>query len=514
MIGKGQDIHVTTTNPNTNLGKITLHPVQLPPILQATGTLTISLSNPACVRLFDAAGELLSPADLTINLSAPAGRLAGLANGDEDIYVEGLTANPDLTITYTYTGTGSGSAVTGSTAIHMAVADLSLVASDGTTVTTIPGGVPEAESTNAASGSPDSQYGDAEDITEAGFTVAISGLHSGQISKLTVSADGGATSDPVQLTDSAAGVLSDSALVLSDTDGGDSMGEDSDGMAPSRLLTGDAEPEGGRPEPLWGDPVAYGPGGVVVVAEVQTNHDKLIYQQAAPWTIHRDPSSDYATAICGGGTVAQLAAKVSLQVADVGHWLTLPGDGMVQVKTAAGIWITKDASELVSTDFIPAGVTASVPNVWIDADLMQGGGLWSRFTSIGGSLGSFFGTDLFTWGYKILKPTTYGALVQDLTSEKGAIWGIVIWAHGSDNGYVGTYKSTPADEGTLWGYQSQITDLLNTQGFKLAHSYAMQCYSFVTTEGGTNYKTLWDGVSIDDHGYYGINGLGIDFGSP
>jgi hypothetical protein len=118
LISQGDTVTVSGEDADTNMARITLHPVQLPPALQNTGTLTITLSNLASVRLFDADGEVLSPADLTIDLAALSGLLAGLANGDEDIYVEGLTANPDLTITYAYKGTGSNSAVTGSTAIH------------------------------------------------------------------------------------------------------------------------------------------------------------------------------------------------------------------------------------------------------------------------------------------------------------------------------------------------------------------------------------------------------------
>jgi hypothetical protein len=209
LIAQGDSVEVSGEDADTNMARITLHPVQLPPSLQNTGTLTITLSNPASVRLFDSDGELLSPADLTIDLSAPTGLLAGLANGDEDIYAEGLTANPDLTITYAYKGTGTGSAVTGSTVVHMAVADLDFVANDGTIYDSIPGDIVQQELDQSSSedstietsdpgaitwqglvdtaGSQGNAfYGADEGITEAEFRLHVGGLSSTQIGELTI----------------------------------------------------------------------------------------------------------------------------------------------------------------------------------------------------------------------------------------------------------------------------------------------------------------------------------------
>jgi hypothetical protein len=67
-----------------------------------SGTLTLSVSNPAVVRLFSSAGD--KPlADYTVDLAAPSGDLSALAaGGSVKVYVEGLSASPNVTFTLTY----------------------------------------------------------------------------------------------------------------------------------------------------------------------------------------------------------------------------------------------------------------------------------------------------------------------------------------------------------------------------------------------------------------------------
>jgi hypothetical protein len=232
LIAQGDTVEVSGEDADTNMARITLHQVQLPPSLQNTGTLTITLSNPACVRLFDSDGELLSPADLTIDLTAPTGLLAGLANDDEDIYVEGLTANPDLTITYTYKGTGTGSAVTGSTAVHMAVAAVTLFGSDGSPLAEIPGFTSEDDVLAAAGEGQNGNTGAAanyvgqQQVAACGVKIGLAGLFSSQLIQMgvTTTAGGSLTDMPVVTQPTSgprtAGLVSTSSIVLMDpTDG-------------------------------------------------------------------------------------------------------------------------------------------------------------------------------------------------------------------------------------------------------------------------------------------------------
>jgi hypothetical protein len=229
LISQGDTVTVSGEDADTNMARITLHQVQLPPALQNTGTLTITLSNSTCVRLFDADGELLSPADLTIDLAAPSGRLAGLANGDEDIYVEGLAANPDLTITYAYKG-NNGAA--GSTSIHMAVAVVTLVGSDGSILPGIPGFISEddvlaaaGEGQNGNTGAA-ANYGGQQQVAACGVKIGLVGLFSSQLIQMgvTTTAGGSLTDMPVVTQPTSgprtAGLVSTSSIVVMDpTDG-------------------------------------------------------------------------------------------------------------------------------------------------------------------------------------------------------------------------------------------------------------------------------------------------------
>ncbi|GBC63461.1 hypothetical protein DENIS_4455 [Desulfonema ishimotonii] len=119
----------------------------------------------------------------------------------------------------------------------------------------------------------------------------------------------------------------------------------------------------------------------------------------------------------------------------------------------------------------------SVPNVWISADLLRGAtwwGLnpWDRFVNIGGTLGRFIGTSIFTSGdFKIIKPNTPKQLKEAIKNNAGDIWGIVIFAHGTKEGYIadGAAKT--------YTHQMSILKLLDRNKFKVAKAYAMQCYS-------------------------------------
>jgi RHS repeat-associated protein len=112
-----------------------------------------------------------------------------------------------------------------------------------------------------------------------------------------------------------------------------------------------------------------------------------------------------------GDTITSLAEEVQLEASEFDQW------GVV---------------EIGSND---RPCVVSVPNVWISADLLQGGGVWDRIVNIGGSVGRFIGTDLFTWGFKILKPNTIQELRSTVRSNSGDLWGLAVFGHGTEDGY-------------------------------------------------------------------------------
>ena len=87
----------------------------------------------------------------------------------------------------------------------------------------------------------------------------------------------------------------------------------------------------------------------------------------------------------------------------------------------------------------------SVPNIWIEADLLRGGGIYDQvIVNQGGTIGSFFGQTLGRWGYHTLKPETPNGLLETVNSNKKDIYGLTVYAHGSPNGNKVEPGGTPA----------------------------------------------------------------------
>ena len=153
----------------------------------------------------------------------------------------------------------------------------------------------------------------------------------------------------------------------------------------------------------------------------------------------------------------------------------------------------------------------SVPNIYIVADLLQGGGnsligsIWSRFVNIGGSIGNLF---TFTGDAKRLKVTSASELIKELNSTKGDLLGIVIFAHGTSSGYIGDFTATD------WTNQENVMAGVSTGGYKIKTADLMQCYSgAVNPRSGFKWSDKWRPLV---HGrlrtYDGMNALGLDMG--
>jgi len=53
-----------------------------------------------------------------------------------------------------------------------------------------------------------------------------------------------------------------------------------------------------------------------------------------------------------------------------------------------------------------------------------------RILNLGGSIGNFVGTDLFTNGFKVEKPETFNDLIKTIDENKGCLWGWQSFAMG------------------------------------------------------------------------------------
>lgn len=157
----------------------------------------------------------------------------------------------------------------------------------------------------------------------------------------------------------------------------------------------------------------------------------------------------------------------------------------------------------------------SVPNIWIEADLLRGGGIYDQvIVNQGGTIGSFFGQTLGRWGYHTLKPETPNGLLETVNSNKKDIYGLTVYAHGSPNGYI------VAPGGTSAIHQTRLIAAFRSNGYRIAKANMMQCYSIKPdgtiptgpdTERAFNYKEAWEKTAVKVCGYEGVNVIGIDF---
>ena len=182
-----------------------------------------------------------------------------------------------------------------------------------------------------------------------------------------------------------------------------------------------------------------------------------------------------------------LAKKVGLDVGSFDKWAS-PVDGIARSGLACKY---------------------SVPNVWIAADLLQGGGIWDRVVNIGGSIGRFLGTDLLTYGFKIRKVDSVGSLQGSIITSKNDLWGMVVFGHGNPpdargNG-AGDYLF---GEKTRVNFISQNALRGYLPEYRLSKVYMMQCYS-----AAGSHQSMWSQKAVSFWGYKGVNAFGVDFGS-
>ena len=145
----------------------------------------------------------------------------------------------------------------------------------------------------------------------------------------------------------------------------------------------------------------------------------------------------------------KLAEKTGLDVNEVERW-------------------GQDFSYTASPDGLK--VRVGVPNVWICADLLQGGNLWNRgVVNWGGTFGQAI-SYLGTWDKKEIHCWDIKDLRQTLDQYQGKIWGMVLYAHGDKIGNIFASHGEQL-------HQTELIAAVEKQRFKLAALYLMQCYS-------------------------------------
>ena len=223
-----------------------------------------------------------------------------------------------------------------------------------------------------------------------------------------------------------------------------------------------------------------------------------------------------------GDTIQSLADEVGLDASEAASWARFSlGHSSQTTQTvldSGSLWCY-----------------VSVPNVWIDADLLRGGFFSRLYVNPGGSIGSFFGTDLGVFGKKVITVESPDQLVNALQENTGDIWGLTLYAHGSKDGFI--INSTYEQEAT---HQLIVFSELAKNGYRLSYIAAMQCYSGFAGKTFTNvskmamilrslghsavwipeihgyeidvdWQSEWEKYAIRLTTYSGINIFGFDF---
>ena len=207
-------------------------------------------------------------------------------------------------------------------------------------------------------------------------------------------------------------------------------------------------------------------------------------------------------------TIESLAKEIGMDASTFSRW--------GRIENGPKISDANDGRSAPKTDAELKGVCyISVPNIWVEADCLRGGGVYDRcIVNLGGSIGSFFGQTLGRWGYHTLKPKTPTELLKTVQNNVKNLYGMTVYAHGSTNGYI----VDPSRTNSI--HQLSLIRTIRGNGYRIAKANMMQCYSInpkgtVPTSLGTvrefNYKQAWENSAVKVYGYEGVNAIGIDF---
>jgi uncharacterized delta-60 repeat protein len=140
--GQPDNAGQTVTAPSGSSGDPDLERITLKQVADLTdGVLTLSISDPSAVRLFQSDGSLLFSSDrsaksaLQLNFSHPSGYLSSLTSGDVSLWVQGMKVSRDLTFTLRYS---NAVGTVSSDALHMDVAKVEMIGKSGDVITSVP----------------------------------------------------------------------------------------------------------------------------------------------------------------------------------------------------------------------------------------------------------------------------------------------------------------------------------------------------------------------------------------
>jgi len=173
----------------------------------------------------------------------------------------------------------------------------------------------------------------------------------------------------------------------------------------------------------------------------------------------------------------------------------------------------KATSVFVSSNTKP-GCYVSVPNVWVEADLLRGGNMGNRVVNIGGTIGSFFGTTLGRYGYHFENPPTMDAFLMAVSGAGKDLYGLTVYAHGVVNNNGEPTGEFGGPKGPFVS-QSVLLGMIRGKGYKIAEANMMQCYSWAKIKRNgvsVDFEKKWREVAVKPFGYVGVNAFGIDFG--
>ena len=204
-------------------------------------------------------------------------------------------------------------------------------------------------------------------------------------------------------------------------------------------------------------------------------------------------------------SLKSLANRVGLDIESISEWGRIETSPVASETSSSPITPTTPSSKYCYV---------SVPNIWIEADLLRGGNVYNRvIVNPGGTIGSFFGQTLGRWGYHTVKPKTPKELFRIVGESGKNLYGLTVYAHGSTNGYI-----VSSDERMI--HQTRLTTSIRSKGYRIARANMMQCYSAIPfgsipveqyKEMPFDYTAEWKKTAVKFFGYEGMNIIGIDF---
>ena len=207
-----------------------------------------------------------------------------------------------------------------------------------------------------------------------------------------------------------------------------------------------------------------------------------------------------------GDTIKGLAKKIEMDESTFNLWARVETKSKISSPNG-GIPAPNSDAGLKNVCYI------SVPNVWIEADLLRGGGVFARFVNLGGTIGSFFGQTLGRWGYYTCQPTTPVDLQNTVMMNYQNLYGLTVYAHGSTDGRIGNPQGEQI-------HQKNLINIIRGNRYRIAKANMMQCYSLIPNgticlgpnrEIPFNYKEAWNKTAVKVYGYEGINILLINY---